>query len=41
MQLNDIFRIDVGVSLGNYRYADDATGTYRDSDGSEQRTVTL
>ena len=36
MQLNEMFRIDVGMSLGNYRYADDATGTYRDSDGSEQ-----
>ena len=27
--------LDVGISYGNWRFADDATGTYRDSDGSE------
>ena len=26
----------MGLSYGNWRYADDATGTYRDSDGSDQ-----
>ena len=35
-QLNDMFRVDMGLSYGNWRYADDATGTYRDSDGSDQ-----
>ena len=30
-----MFRVDVGMSIGNWRYTDDATGTYRDSDGSE------
>ena len=35
-QINDMFRVDMGLSYGNWRYADDATGTYRDSDGSEQ-----
>ena len=34
-QINDMFRLDIGLSLGNWRYADDATGTYRDSDGSD------
>ena len=35
-KINDMFRLDMGLSYGNWRYADDATGTYRDSDGSEQ-----
>ncbi len=35
-KINDIFRVDIGVSLGNWRYTDDATGTYRDSDGTDQ-----
>ena len=35
-QVNDMFRLDMGLSYGNWRYADDATGTYRDSDGSDQ-----
>ena len=35
-QINDMFRLDIGFSYGNWRYTDDATGTYRDSDGSEQ-----
>ena len=34
-QINEMFRMDIGISLGNWRYADDATGTYRDSDGSD------
>ena len=33
-QINDMFRLDVGLSYGNWRYLDDATGTYRDSDGA-------
>jgi hypothetical protein len=36
MQINDMFRLDMGLSLGNYRYSDDATGTYRDSDSTDQ-----
>ena len=35
-QLNDIVRLDIGIGLGNWRYTDDATGTYRDSDGSDE-----
>ena len=35
-QINDMFRVDLGVALGSWRYLDDATGTYRDSDGSDQ-----
>jgi iron complex outermembrane receptor protein len=35
-KVNDVVRLDLGVSLGNWRYVDDATGTYRDSDGSDQ-----
>jgi outer membrane receptor protein involved in Fe transport len=35
-QINDMFRLDIGASYGNWRYTDDATGTYRDSDGSDQ-----
>ena len=35
-QINDMFRLDVGLSYGNWRYTDDATGTYRGSDGDEQ-----
>ena len=30
-----MFRVDVGVGLGNWLYTEDATGTYRDSDGSD------
>ena len=33
-QLNDMFRVDVGISYGKWEFTDDATGTYRDSDGS-------
>ena len=35
-QLNDVFRADFGLSYGNWVFTDDATGTYRDSDGSDQ-----
>ena len=35
-QLNEMFRLDIGVSLGNWVYTDDATGTYRD--GTEDKT---
>ena len=31
-----MFRVDLGVALGSWRYLDDASGTYRDSDGSDQ-----
>ena len=34
-QINEMFRVDVGVGLGNWLYTEDATGTYRDSDGSD------
>ena len=33
-QINEMFRV-VGAGLGNWVYTDDATGTYRDSDGSD------
>ena len=35
-KLNDMFRVDLGLGLGNWRYTDNAVGTYRDSDGSDQ-----
>ena len=35
-QLNDMFRLDIGFSYGNWVYTDDASGTYRDSEGSDQ-----
>ena len=35
-QINEMFRIDIGIGLGNWSYTDDATGTYRDSDGGDQ-----
>jgi hypothetical protein len=35
-QINEMFRIDLGVGLGNYTYTSDASGTYRDSDGSDE-----
>ena len=34
-QLNDMFRLDLGLAIGNWIFTDDATGTYRDSDGSD------
>ena len=30
-----MFRVDLGLGL-NWRYTDNAVGTYRDSDGSDQ-----
>ncbi len=35
-KINDMIRVDIGTSIGNWRYVDDATGTYRDSDGEDQ-----
>ena len=35
-QISDMFRLDIGLSFGSWRYTDDVTGTYRDSDGGEQ-----
>ncbi len=35
-QINEMFRLDIGFSVGNWIYADDATGTYRDSDGADE-----
>ena len=35
-KVSDMIRLDLGVSLGNWRYVDDAEGTYRDSDGTDQ-----
>ena len=35
-QINDMFRLDLGLSYGNWRYSDDATGTYRESDGTDE-----
>ena len=40
-QVNDMFRLDMGMSYGNWRYADDATGTYRDSDGGDRHMAIL
>jgi len=34
-QLNEMFRLDVGIGYGKWEFTDDATGTYRDSDGSD------
>ena len=34
-QLNDMFRLDIGIGYGIWEFTDDATGTYRDSDGSD------
>ena len=34
-QINEMFRLDLGAGLGNWVYTDDATGTYRDSDGTD------
>jgi hypothetical protein len=33
--INEMFRVDIGASLGNWQYTDDASGTYRDGDGSD------
>ena len=34
-QLNEMFRLDIGIGYGKWEFTDDATGTYRDSDGSD------
>ena len=36
MQLNEMFRFDFGLGFGSWRYVDNASGTYRDSEGSDQ-----
>ena len=35
-QINDMFRLDLGVGYGRWHYTEDATGTYRDDDGTDQ-----
>ena len=35
-QLNEMFRLDVGMSYGQWLFTEDAEGTYRDNDGSDQ-----
>ena len=30
-----MFRLDVGIGYGKWEFTDDATGTYRDSDGAD------
>ena len=35
-QINDMFRLDLGASFGSWRYIDDATGTYRGNNNTEQ-----
>ncbi len=34
-QINELLRLDLGAGLGNWVYTDDATGTYRESDGTD------
>ena len=34
-QINEMFRLDIGIGLGKWNFTDDAVGTYRDSDGSD------
>ena len=34
-QFNEMFRLDIGIGWGKWEFTDDATGTYRDSDGSD------
>jgi iron complex outermembrane recepter protein len=36
MQINEMFRLDFGSGIGNWYYTDDATGTYRNSDGEDE-----
>ena len=40
-QINDMFRLDLGAGLGNWLYTEDATGTYRDSDGESSYSYAL
>ncbi len=35
-RLSDMFRIDLGMGYGNWKYTEDASGTYRDDDGSDR-----
>jgi iron complex outermembrane recepter protein len=35
-QISDMLRVDLGFSFGNWIYTDDASGTYRDNDGTDQ-----
>jgi iron complex outermembrane recepter protein len=35
-QINDMFRVDIGIGIGNWRYTDDASGTYRNSEGEDE-----
>ena len=35
VQLNDMFRLDIGLAWGKWEFTDDASGTYRDSDGAD------
>jgi len=35
-KINDMFRLDLGSGIGNWTYTDDATGTYRNSDGEDE-----
>jgi len=35
-QLNEMFRVDLGLSWGKWEYTDDAVGTYRNSDGADE-----
>jgi hypothetical protein len=34
-KISDMIRVDVGVGIGKWEFTDDASGTYRDSDGSD------
>jgi hypothetical protein len=35
-QISNFLRLDIGASIGNWKYNDDATGTYRNSDGTDE-----
>jgi len=35
-QVHNMLRLDLGMAYGNWIFTDDATGTYRDSDGSDK-----
>jgi len=34
-QINEMFRVDIGMGYGKWEFTDDATGTYRNSDGTD------
>ncbi len=40
-QLNEMFRLDMGVGLGNWTYTSDASGTYRDGDSDVEFAYAL